>query len=457
MRGSMSTGNLRWRSNRLRRWVFLEAQVSTGFAFLIVLAPLFVPVVIAAAGAQIVQRARSEGVARRARAQARREGQEWERRLREIASEITEVGGLLGDDASESLFEIPTMAESGTDLASLEQHLESLRSTWKSANSTLSRQLDVLRERELLAVLKGTASGTAETAGEVLARSANSRASTGETQAPPTPTGGPSQDSVGRILSRLEPDVSAERKLQITRFASGILQAPSTVRGAGLELELRHQVQSANEQARAEIADMQEARDLIASMRGLDSPELRVVLSDLVRVEARERPLGDDLRDRATEARAAALAQADHEYASEVIPQVLTDLGYEVESGFSTLFVERGIMHFQKPGWGEYGVRLRVENERVDFGVVRGSEPRGRTAREQRVRDTEIEAAWCAELPDVVDSLKAHGIDMRIGEQAFPGDRPIEIVDATGVGLSSMASIAEGSRRSDTRREKGTE
>lgn len=431
--------------------------MSSGVAFLIVLVPLFVPVAIVAAGAEVVQRARSERVERRARAQARREGEEWERRVREIVSEIAEVDGLLGDGVGESPFEVPIAPGSGADLVSLEQHLESLRSVWKGANSTLSRQFDVLRERELLALLKGTASGTAETAGEVLTRLADSRVSTGEIQAPLTPPDGPSQDSVGRILSRLEPDISAERKLQITRFASGILQAPSAARGTGLELELRHQVQRANEQARAEIADMQKARDLIASMRGLDSPELRVVLSDLVRVEARELRLGDDLWDRATEARSAALAQADHEYASEVIPQVLTDLGYEVESGFSTLFVERGIMHFQKPGWGEYGVRLRVENERVEFDVVRGSGQRGRTAREQRVRDTEIEAVWCAELPDVVDSLKAHGIDLRIAEQASPGERSIEVVDTTRVGISSMAGKAKGPRRSDTLHEAGTE
>ena len=45
---------------------------------------------------------------------------------------------------------------------------------------------------------------------------------------------------------------------------------------------------------------------------------------------------------------------AARRYAQQVIGETLAELGYEVEPGFSTLFVEGGVAHIQKPEWGDY-------------------------------------------------------------------------------------------------------
>ncbi|HEX8957947.1 MAG TPA: hypothetical protein VF798_16855, partial [Burkholderiaceae bacterium] len=56
-----------------------------------------------------------------------------------------------------------------------------------------------------------------------------------------------------------------------------------------------------------------------------------------------------------------------------VLEHTLHELGYHVEEVKETLFVEGGMMHFRRAGWGNYMVRLRVDAkaDTVNFNVVR--------------------------------------------------------------------------------------
>ena len=44
-----------------------------------------------------------------------------------------------------------------------------------------------------------------------------------------------------------------------------------------------------------------------------------------------------------------------------IVAQSLKDLGYEVEDIPDTLFVEGGVVHFRRKGWGDYMIRMRVD------------------------------------------------------------------------------------------------
>lgn len=59
------------------------------------------------------------------------------------------------------------------------------------------------------------------------------------------------------------------------------------------------------------------------------------------------------------------MAEADRQ-AAIVLEQSLRDLGYAIEE---TLFVEGGVAHFQRPEWGDYFVRLRVDPQRIPATV----------------------------------------------------------------------------------------
>lgn len=100
-------------------------------------------------------------------------------------------------------------------------------------------------------------------------------------------------------------------------------------------------------------------------------------------------------------------------YAQRVIGETLEELGYDVETGFATLFVEGGVTHIQKPEWGDYYVRLRVKPETGDLNlnVVRvGEDKRAAASNEQARRDRELEERGCAAHRELLQRLEQRGI-----------------------------------------------
>jgi len=127
----------------------------------------------------------------------------------------------------------------------------------------------------------------------------------------------------------------------------------------------------------------------------------------------------------------AAEQQQRQEAAAIVLEQSLKDLGYAIEEIEETLFVEGGVAHFQKPGWGDYFVRLRVDPKRnaMNFNVVRAG-----TVGEDRAREDMLaEERWCAEFPKLFETLKARGIPITVTRLLQAGEVPVQVVDATSL------------------------
>ena len=121
---------------------------------------------------------------------------------------------------------------------------------------------------------------------------------------------------------------------------------------------------------------------------------------------------------------------AARRYAQQVIGETLAELGYEVEPGFSTLFVEGGVAHIQKPEWGDYYVRLRVKPNVGDLNlnVVRVGENAHAVSREQAQRDREIEETWCAAHSELLERLEARGVASQQIRALAPGELPVQTV-----------------------------
>ena len=116
------------------------------------------------------------------------------------------------------------------------------------------------------------------------------------------------------------------------------------------------------------------------------------------------------------------------EATATVVRQSLRELGYEVEDIAETLFVEGGILHFTRPGWGDYMVRMRVEprGAAANFNVVRAVDAGGN---ERSAMDHLAEDRWCAEFPALLKALEARGVRVGVTRRVEAGELPVQQVE----------------------------
>ncbi len=114
-----------------------------------------------------------------------------------------------------------------------------------------------------------------------------------------------------------------------------------------------------------------------------------------------------------------------------IIRQSLKDLGYPVEPVADTLFVEGGVLHFRRPGWGDHMVRLRLDAKAhtANFNVVCGVAPAEKEQSERSVRDHIAEDRWCAEFPALLNALAARGVRLDVTRRLEAGELPVQRVE----------------------------
>lgn len=235
--------------------------------------------------------------------------------------------------------------------------------------------------------------------------------------------------TVERVLGRLEDVADGPLPAGLETLAREIMLAPSLERAESLALELRLRVQQHQQmqaQLQARTAEMNAWLEALPN----DAPaELRNALEAAAAGLA---PLAPEQENRARqflETARAARVRLEQEAAAQVLEQSLRDLGYEVEGIERTLFVEGGVAHFQRQGWEDYHVRLRLDprENTINFNVVR---PRGLEESAVRKRqDFLAEERWCAEFPKLQQTLAARGIAFNVLRQMGAGELPVQTVD----------------------------
>ncbi|GAB2878350.1 hypothetical protein GCM10027046_02950 [Uliginosibacterium flavum] len=138
--------------------------------------------------------------------------------------------------------------------------------------------------------------------------------------------------------------------------------------------------------------------------------------------------LASELRLRVQQHLRAEQERAVHEATAVVIEQSLKDLGYALESVAHTLYVEGGVVHFSRPGWGDYMVRMRLDFKKMgaNFNVIRAVDE-GNNARS--VADHLAEDRWCSEFPALISALEAKGVMFNVTRRVEPGDLPVQLVE----------------------------
>lgn len=120
-------------------------------------------------------------------------------------------------------------------------------------------------------------------------------------------------------------------------------------------------------------------------------------------------------------------AQAVQEASALVLQQSLKDLGYQVEEVSSTLFVDGGVVHFRRQGWGSHMVRMRIDakTHTTNFNVIRAVEDANN---ERSVQDHLAEDRWCTEFPALLQALDLRGIHLNVTRRLEAGELPVQLV-----------------------------
>lgn len=120
--------------------------------------------------------------------------------------------------------------------------------------------------------------------------------------------------------------------------------------------------------------------------------------------------------------------QAAREASALVLEQTLKDLGYQVEPVTDTLFIEGGVVHFSRPGWNDYQIRLRLnaKESTANFNVVRAVDAGNN---ERSVLDHIAEDRWCSEFPALLQALAARGLHLNVTRRLEAGELPVQLVD----------------------------
>lgn len=120
-----------------------------------------------------------------------------------------------------------------------------------------------------------------------------------------------------------------------------------------------------------------------------------------------------------------------------VVQHTLSDLGYQVEEIADTLFVEGGVVHFRRAGWGDYMVRMRIQPgdatnaasaATANFNVVRAV---AEANNEVSVLDHIAEDRWCTEFPALLQALAARGVQLQVTRHLQAGELPVQQVLAS--------------------------
>jgi hypothetical protein len=261
------------------------------------------------------------------------------------------------------------------------------------------------------------------------------------------------KNELHRWLARLKPGVTTRSEL--TDTARRFLSAGSDQEANALGIEIRLIVQKLNEEAQQRNSSRREAIHLLSALADESSGEVTVLRRRLERVIVSEESLSPDLLEKAREAArsvAAIRSRELHAAACAVLKDSLNDLGYDVGPIATTLFMDGGVAFFKKPGWDDYCVRMSVrpQQQAVNFNVARL--PRPAEHLESRDVSRAIENEWCDSLRDLMSTLHARGIGLRLTRETEAGALPVPVVSSREL----PADFHWGSASSKAEREKRT-
>jgi hypothetical protein len=254
----------------------------------------------------------------------------------------------------------------------------------------------------------------------------------------------PQVESALRVLARLPGDARPEAVSRGEKLVAGIQRAESTTRADTLLTALRESVQV--ERERADLIDQNRARlaGLLTQLDGVDGDEAAKLRGQL-RGAALDAPLPAGLESKVAHAREAAVNAADREFARRVLRDALVEAGYTVGDDFVTVVASGQAVVLPLAASVQHGVRVRESGGRLNFNVVRFTEP------DSGVDDLTAAASFCESFAEIERlAAETFGLEMeRVGDLAA-GSTKLQVLDQ----VSPFASATSASTKAaaDARR-----
>lgn len=371
----------------------------------------------------------------RVNAQATREALERARKraksqlseLEKVHAKVAELadryrGDNLGIDLS-----CPTPPDDAAGFSRIEAYRQELQDLCRERESALVSAEARIKTRRILGALVGKKKESLQTINDVAPDKKYSRNSPEKQQGNQTPAFDPKmvQDKLERRIAGLDSLANIEDRKKIDTIISRLESASSALKADIQLLDLTKAVQDANDGVAAYRKDRDQARELLDQLGPLPGSKVELARRALLKVEEGSQILDSRLRHLVAEA----IKAGESQYAEQVLNSVLEEMGYEVEEEFQTLFAEGGTIHFSRPAWREYSVRLRVSpsGASLNYNMVREGQGELEQTHEQALRDKEMEEAWCPEFDQLQTHLNRAGVICRTQRRLGAGQLPVQV------------------------------
>jgi hypothetical protein len=240
-----------------------------------------------------------------------------------------------------------------------------------------------------------------------------------------------------RVLGRLAAEVPALQRAEIYALAERRADDPFAIEAR--LADVRRRVQESNQAARRWPEEEEALHLLLLQVRAFNGPASDE-WENLLQAALDERtPLAPNRRAAVEAFVLAEAAAEERRHVQRAVEEALGGLGYEVGDRFETLFVEGGSVFVQRPSWGEYYVRWRVDGEggEANTNVVRLPGATDGSSVDRARRDREIEEAWCDDAARLGEALIERGVQARLTRATPAGSLPVPVLKQSPASMAA--------------------
>ena len=240
-------------------------------------------------------------------------------------------------------------------------------------------------------------------------------------QAGPTSAGIDRESVIAGLIEALPAGTTPAERDALEEQILGLAGASHAEFGSRL-VAAKAEMQRVERVVAARAESRQQARELLATLHGLDGADVDACRALLQRAEAGETPLLSTDVAAVAQARAAAEADYERRFVASRIEEAFCEAGLDVGPGFATDVLSGAETYVAARSSNEHAVGVRVRDGLVDLRLVRSS-----GAPDTRL-DTDAEAEFCKDFGRVSSHLYEQGVEFELVSHQRPGAVAVEVV-----------------------------
>ena len=244
------------------------------------------------------------------------------------------------------------------------------------AEDSLAEAEHIERQQDIRAKIASAASS--ETAQAILrsaeVEAAGNRATRSRRPSPegPTSTGVDRESVIAALIEALPAGITPSERDALEAQILGLAGAPQAEFGSRL-VAAKAEMQTVERAAEARAESRRQARELLATLHGLEGADVDACRALLRRAEAGETPLLSTDVSAVVQARTAAEADYERRFVASRIEAAFYEAGLDVGPGFATDVLSGEETYVAARSSDEHAVGVRVRDGLVDLRLVRAS------------------------------------------------------------------------------------